>query len=263
MRRGEDTPQYKIIKRIAPELKHAIKDDLCDLSDRLLGYGLISDANHEAFITHYVPSDTRASNLIRTVLNKIKLDARHYATFVSVLKEKEYLYESVLEKIRSTEDEGIVTIGQSPLPRSSVGDQSDSETSPFLHTPQSCHVNQNSRPKKPPPQDKLLFLMGLFCFWTILVIFFSIIFIVIITVTVSLYNASGCLNDHYQFTLLIIILASFVVLSCNISLSICAFCLFNNSEPYLCSTRTCLLCITPWFFILLIWLCAYTYMCTK
>ena len=42
MRKG-DTPQYKIIQRLLPELKNAVRDNLCDLSDRLLSHDLITE----------------------------------------------------------------------------------------------------------------------------------------------------------------------------------------------------------------------------
>ena len=76
--------------------------------------------------------------MIRTVLSKIKSDVRHYSTFIRVLEENERLYESVLEKIRSTKDEGIITIHQPTSPRlfpNPEREQSDNEMSPFLHTP--------------------------------------------------------------------------------------------------------------------------------
>ena len=78
MNRGEDTPQYKTIQRLMPELTIAVQDSLCDLSNRLLSRGLITTENHEVFTNDRgAATHVRASNLIRTVLNKIKLDARH------------------------------------------------------------------------------------------------------------------------------------------------------------------------------------------
>ena len=94
---GIDTPEYKIVQQLAPELRTAVQDDLCEISDLLLSRGMITEERHEEFTdSRSAISHVRASSMIRTILNKIKADSRNFDTFVGVLEVKEWYYESVL-----------------------------------------------------------------------------------------------------------------------------------------------------------------------
>ena len=98
---GDETPQYKLVQQLAPELRVAVQHDLCAVSELLLKHGMITEESHEEFTDSRVAvSHVRASSLIRTVLSRIKVDTRYFETFVKVLEEKELYYEAVLEKLR-------------------------------------------------------------------------------------------------------------------------------------------------------------------
>ena len=131
---GIDTPEYKIVLRLAPELRTAVQDDLCEISDLLLSRGMITEERHEEFTdSRSAISHVRASSMIRTILNKIKADSSNFDTFVGVLEVKEWYYESVLNKLKTHREElGVTT--QSTLSQSPAFDleQSDSETSNLL-----------------------------------------------------------------------------------------------------------------------------------
>ena len=262
MSRGEDTPQYKIIQRLMPELTIAVQDNLCDLSNRLLSHGLITTENHEVFMNDRgVSTHVRASNLIRTVLNKIKLDVRHYSTFVSVLEENECLYESVLQKLRPR-DEGIVIIDQLPLPPTADREQSDSETSPFLPTPyaetkdgsrlrQRCTIRGKRHSYVSEPCCMSL------CVFILMELLSSVVGWVIGILVSYYYRYSGCHNGYYLLALIIIVGACELLFMCNV---ICVYVVLD--VPDLFSKNVCLMCSIPWLIFVLVWFCAYQHLCT-
>ena len=121
------------MQQLAPKLVSAVQDDLVYVSNQLLSHGVIHDDSLEEFTNLATPKANRASNLIRTVLNRIKLDSCNFEKFVKVLEDKEWYYEAVLKKLR---DDLVVTkqptANQDP---SSDFEQSDNESSALLRTP--------------------------------------------------------------------------------------------------------------------------------
>ena len=95
----------------------------------------------ESFTDSRLASAQRASNLIRAILNKIKMDHSNFDTLVKVLGENELYYKSVLDKLESYRERENLTRsalsadreGQN-LAHSSDLETSDSEleSSPFL-----------------------------------------------------------------------------------------------------------------------------------
>ena len=248
MRRG-NTPQYKKIKELVPELTIAVQGELCGLSDRLLSRGLITDEGHAEFTNDRVNPHARASNLIRTVLNKIKFKARYYSAFVGALEENERLYESVLEKLKSNDD-GIIIIDQPPLPPDSDREQSDSETRPFLRTPymeyeDRCRQCHHSNRREYVPLD----VACCSCYIGIL------LELMVIILMIHHYRHSSCNHKKYPLILLIVTMGITMVFLLNIA------CVFD--KPKSCSKKACLLIVTtPWLVLTLFWFCAYQYMCT-
>ena len=169
------------------------------------------------------------------------------------------MYESVLEKLKSQHD-GIVIISQPHLPPTSDREPSDSETSPFLHTPYVEYEDEsrlrqdrirrdNSGDVSWPCMFGCCILSGAY----ILVCFG--IGVLMGKLIAYYYIHSGCNNVHY-------LLALFIVNIAHMSLFFTLFAwLCCNSGS--CSTQTCLLiCAILWLIIILFWFCAYIYMCT-
>ena len=98
---GTDSPEYKLIQRLTPELRTAIQDDLHDISDHLLSCGMITQESHEDFTNFCKSTHVRAASLIRAVQNKIKSDRHYYSDFIKVLEKNKQFYDSILKKIYS------------------------------------------------------------------------------------------------------------------------------------------------------------------
>ena len=92
------TAQYRIAHELASELSNAIKDDLPYISGSLLGRGVITEENHAEFTDTSTPTSLRASNVVKTLLNRIETDLRHYTAFVEVLEGKRWYYDAILQK---------------------------------------------------------------------------------------------------------------------------------------------------------------------
>ena len=256
-------------------MANAVKNDLCDLSNHLLSHGLITEANHEEFINDRNSPSKRASDLIRTVLERIKSDVRHYTVFVGVLEENELYYESVLQKIRS-HDEGIVVISQPPLPpmsRAAAREHSDSESSPFIQTPYYVrYEDECNAPRKKPSLIKECYdwLMSYLCdfsWWlacSYLVLTPSF-YLFTILVVFNIYHNSGCHNALYLIALYIIGMVTCILFAVHFFMlieSLDMIVYHRDMKKLSCSKQTILLHITPWLFILLLWFFALTHTCT-
>ena len=83
---GTTTPEYKAVQRLTADLVNAVQNDLCEVSNHLLSRGTITEANLGDFTDLRSGSaHVRTSNLIRTILNKIKMDPSNFDTLVDVL----------------------------------------------------------------------------------------------------------------------------------------------------------------------------------
>ena len=101
---NSESPEYRLIIRLTPELRTAIQDDLQNISDHLLSCGMIIQDNHEDFTNGYKSTHTRAASLIRAVQNKIKLDRHNFWKFTKVLEKNKRYYSSILQKLYSHMD---------------------------------------------------------------------------------------------------------------------------------------------------------------
>lgn len=101
---GIDSPEYKVLQILAPQVKSAIQHDLHDLSLQLLSCGMITEDNHEDFSNEIIPTYQRASKLLRVVQSRVAQNPLNYATFVSVLENKgpHNYYQSVLSQLSHT-----------------------------------------------------------------------------------------------------------------------------------------------------------------
>ena len=139
---GTTTPEYKAVQRLTAELVIAVQSDLCEVSNHLLSRGMITESSHGEFTDLRLASaHVRASNLIRTILNKIKMDSRNFDTLVKVLGENELYYKSVLDKLESYRERENLTRSALSTDRESQNlahsldlEQSDNEleSNPFL-----------------------------------------------------------------------------------------------------------------------------------
>lgn len=135
-RSGINTREYRHFRQLSLELATAVKDDLIYVSSKLVAQGVITPENHDEFTNFRGPilPHERAANLVNTVLNRIKVDSRNFETFVKVLKEKEWYYETTLKKLKSCNVHDVRS-GSLPILNDVVQlEQSDSETSTLLHT---------------------------------------------------------------------------------------------------------------------------------
>ena len=99
---GTTTPEYKAVQRLTAELVNAVQNDLFEVNNQLLSHGMITVASHDEFTDlRSATAHERASKLIRTILNKIKMDSRNFDILVKVLDENELYYRSVLDKLES------------------------------------------------------------------------------------------------------------------------------------------------------------------
>ena len=98
---SSESPEYRLIVRLTPELRTAIQGDLQNISDHLLSCGMITQDDHEDFTNCYKPTHTRAASLIRAVQNKIKLDCHYFSKFVKVLEKNKQYYSSILQRLYS------------------------------------------------------------------------------------------------------------------------------------------------------------------
>ena len=160
------------MQRLVPELTSAVQDNLVEISNLLLKHGVITTGNHNEFTDpRLASSHVRASSLIRTVLNRIEIDASYFEKFVKVLEENEPYYEAVLDKLRVdlAENKQLVS---SPGPFYDF-EQSDHESSTLLklRTP---YVQYEDEPRRTPQQGysaaytKWGVTSILACLWTIL-----------------------------------------------------------------------------------------------
>ena len=128
---NSESREYRLIVRLTPELRTAIQDDLQDISDHLLSFGMITQDNYEDFTNDYKPTHTRAASLIRTVQNKIKLDCHSFWKFVEILEKNKRYYSSVLQKLYSDDIDSPPMYSQHHVCEDSLS-ESD-ETGALLH----------------------------------------------------------------------------------------------------------------------------------
>ena len=85
-----NSPEYRTIIQLTPELTTALRNDLVKLSDELLAEDLISDNNAANLKdSSHNTADHRVSSLIALIRNRIKLDSENtYRSFVDVLKRR-------------------------------------------------------------------------------------------------------------------------------------------------------------------------------
>ena len=130
---SQESPEYKLILRLTPELRTAIQDDLQDISDSLLSCGMITQDGHEDFTNCYKSTHTRAASLIRAVQNRIKSDRHYFSKFVQVLEKNKQYYNSILQKLYSHGMDSPPMYSQYHVYEDDL-DEAD-ETGALLHAP--------------------------------------------------------------------------------------------------------------------------------
>ena len=140
---NSETPEYKLLRQLTPELRTAIQDDLQGISDRLLSWGMITQDGHEDFTNCYKSTHIRAASLIRAVQNKVKSDRHYFSKFVKVLEKNKQYYNSILQKIYSHD------MDSPPMYSQDDSGESD-EASTLLHVPyvQYQDESQSHKPER-------------------------------------------------------------------------------------------------------------------
>ena len=95
-----NTPEYRTIIQLTPELTTAFQIDLIKLSDELLAKGLIASNNAAKMNNLHNGADHRAATLVGYIRNRIELDPEgNYQTFIDVLKQRVNDHKSILRKL--------------------------------------------------------------------------------------------------------------------------------------------------------------------
>ena len=95
------SPEYRVLQKLAPQVRKAIQYDLPDLSLHLMSCGMITEDDHEDFTNEMTSTHLRASNLLKVVQSRVSQNPLNYATFVSVLEGKgpRNYYQSILSQL--------------------------------------------------------------------------------------------------------------------------------------------------------------------
>ena len=94
-----NSPEYRTIIQLTPELTTAFRNDLVNLSDELLAAGLISDDNAANLKNPHNGANHRASLLVGWIRNRIQLDENNYLIFIDVLKRRVTDHKSILRHL--------------------------------------------------------------------------------------------------------------------------------------------------------------------
>ena len=200
---GINTPEYKCVQRLVPELTSAVQNDLVEISNQLLKHGVITTGNHNEFTDpRLASSHVRASSLIRTVLNRIEIDTSYFEKFVQVLEENELYYKPVLDKLRVdlvvTDEQPTAT--QDPF---SDSEPSDNESSALLRPrPQTQYelhyeaIRRRNRARAEIIIRICLLTWLLICFIIICITLFHYVYIV---VYILLYGGLKCYKIFFLF----------------------------------------------------------------
>ena len=95
-----NSPEYRTIIQLTPELTTAFLNDLINLSGELLAVGLISSNNAANLRNQHNDANYRASQLVELIRNKIELDPKsNYKAFIDVLKQRLADHKSILRRL--------------------------------------------------------------------------------------------------------------------------------------------------------------------
>ena len=95
-----NSPEYRTIIKLTPELTNAFKNDLVSLSGEFLSAGFISNDNADNLRNPYNGAQSRAASLVSWIRDKIQLEPkRNYRAFIDVLKQRLTAHESILRRL--------------------------------------------------------------------------------------------------------------------------------------------------------------------
>ena len=95
-----NSPEYRTIIKLTPELTNAFKSDLISLSDEFLSAGFISDDNADNLRNEHNSAQGRAASLVSWIRDKIQLEPkRNYRAFIDVLKQRLADHKSILRRL--------------------------------------------------------------------------------------------------------------------------------------------------------------------
>ena len=115
-----NSPEYRTIIKLTPELTNAFKSDLVSLSDEFLSAGFISNDNADNLRNQHNGAQGRAANLVSWIRDRILLEPkRNYGAFIDVLKQRLADHESILRRLDEKYKElGKLTLHGLPIKHS-------------------------------------------------------------------------------------------------------------------------------------------------
>ena len=95
--------EYRTVISHTTDLRLAVRFDLIALSGELLAVGLISPDNDSELRNTRQSEAERAAKLVEIIQTKIKLNCKHYYTFLNVLRTRhQQQYSDILHKLDKT-----------------------------------------------------------------------------------------------------------------------------------------------------------------
>lgn len=95
--------EYRTVVKHTTDLRLAVRFDLVALSGELLAVGLISPDNDSELRNTRQSEAERAAKLVEIIQTKIKLNCKHYYTFLNVLRTRhQQQYSDILHKLDKT-----------------------------------------------------------------------------------------------------------------------------------------------------------------
>ena len=236
---NSESPEYKLIVRLTPEVRTAIQGDLQNISDHLLSFGMITQDNHEDFTNDYKSTHSRAASLIRAVQNKVKLDCHNFWKFTKVLEKNKQYYSSILQKLYSHNMDSPPMYSQHRVCEESSS-ESD-ETGALLHVRVPyVQYEDDSQCRKPERQYSLSNAVYVFCSSFIdkvdnvcfmefaagrplksILVLFVIGALLLIMIGIVAANVTS-VYDYHNVILVVIIL--FIALICDFQYIVCCCC---------------------------------------
>ena len=96
----ENSPEYRTIIELTPELTNAFKSDLISLSGEFLSAGFINNGNAGNLRNQHNDAEGRAADLVSWITDKIQLEPKgNYRAFIDVLKRRLADHKSILGRL--------------------------------------------------------------------------------------------------------------------------------------------------------------------
>ena len=99
---AENSAEYRTLIDCTSELRVAVRSTLVSLSGSLLANRLISFDNDIKLRDPVKSELERSARLIELVQDKVRLNTRHYHSFIGILRENQDQYSDILQLLEQT-----------------------------------------------------------------------------------------------------------------------------------------------------------------